>query len=84
MNEYEWLVAIVLKTWKPDMPPDWKHGPRTVTYIEVVATNEFAARHAGHDEFRRRAKYEPITRRVMETYRLTTDDVAASEAVCIS
>ena len=73
----EFLVEIRVK--------DWIHVPksisRTVTYVEVLAVDEVYARSVGFDEFAKRSKYEPITRRLMETRGLQLEDCCAPDSV---
>jgi len=41
--QHVWLVEIRVKDWRPNL----KKGGRVVTYEEVIALNDIAARHAG-------------------------------------
>ncbi len=75
----EWLVEIRVK--------DWIHVPegmsRTVTYEEVLAGEEYHARHTAFQQFEDRCKYEPVTRRKMADRKLTPADCCAPAAVVI-
>lgn len=75
-----WLVEIRLKDWKPDLPD----GKRIVSFEEVEASSEVAARHAGFDQFSTRTKHEPILRRKMEGWGIKEQDCCAPDAVQIS
>ena len=76
----EWLVEIGIKNWL--VPP--KGLPRIVTYIEVLATNEYSARHAAIDEFERRCKYEPITKRRVAKYGFDPQSFCVTGAVALT
>lgn len=73
----EWLVEIRVK--------DWIHIPpgesRTVAYEEVLASEEYHARHTAFQQFQDRCKYEPVMRRKMATRGLTQTDCCAPDAV---
>ena len=60
-SEAVWLVEIRLKDWEPDLPG----RTRIVSFEEVAACDEIAARHAGFDQFAARCNYEPVMRRKM-------------------
>lgn len=79
MLEKEWLVEIRVK--------DWVHVPegqsRIVTYVEVLAPDEYLARHAGFECFANRCKYEPVTRRLMTRRGLEVGNCCAPDAVTI-
>lgn len=77
--ESEWLVEIRLKDW---IPTPAGQG-RTVTYEQVIARDEIAARHAGFDQFASRCKVEPILRRRMEALNLTPAQCCAPDAVAL-
>lgn len=72
-----WLVEIRLKEWEPPLPG----GSRVVGYEEVMACNEYAARHAGFDQFSARCGYEPVTRMRMQSLGLTQHNCCAPDAV---
>lgn len=72
-----WLVEIRLKDWEPS----FADGSRVVGYEEVLASNEFAARHAGFDQFANRCKYEPVLRRRMQGRGLSEFNCCAPDAV---
>jgi hypothetical protein len=80
MQESVWLVEIALKSWEPDLPG---HG-RTVTYEEVLATEELSARQAAWEQFISRAEYEPVLRRHLLQFGITPHNCCAFEAVVIS
>lgn len=78
MSKKIWLVEIGLKMWIADK----KECPnRTVEYVEVVANDEISARMAGFDEFIRRTRYSPVTRRKWEALNLTKNDICAPAAI---
>lgn len=77
--EKPYLVEIRLKDWMPDI--NSLHGKRVVTYVEVLATEEYYARHAGFAEFEKRCKYEPVMKRRMEMYNLLPSDCCAPDAL---
>ena len=72
-----WLVEIRVK--------DWVHVPdgksRAFTYEEVLANDEIHARHEGFDQFVKRAKYEPVSRRRFEQAGRPITDYCAPDAV---
>lgn len=72
-----WLVEIRLKDWCAALPT----GSRIVSFEEVLAANEYEARHAGYDQFTNRCRYEPVTRRKMKQWGLELKDVCAPDAV---
>lgn len=78
-GQKEWLVEIRLKDWEPP----FSDGSRIVTYEEVMAIDEIAARHAGFDQFSARCMLEPILRRKMQSRGLTTHNCCAPDAVQI-
>lgn len=73
----EWLVEIRVKDWI--FVPEGQS--RTVAYVEVLAASEFEARHVGYDEFCRRCKYEPVTKRRFLESKLAPTDICAPDAV---
>ncbi|WP_157643968.1 hypothetical protein [Burkholderia ubonensis] len=75
--EKAWLVEIRVKDWVHVI----KGESRVVTYEEVLAVHEVAARHAGFDQFERRSLHDPIIRRLMMTRQLTLADCCAPDAV---
>ncbi len=77
MEQPIWLVEIRLKDWKPDLPT----GGRIVSFEEVLADNDHAARHAAYEQFTRRSQYEPVTRQKMLRWGLSLADVCAPDAV---
>lgn len=76
----EWLVEIRVKDWI-SVP---EGQSRTVTYEEVLADDEYVARHTAFDVFSDRVKYEPIMRRRMAQRGLNTKDCCAPDAVVIA
>ena len=72
-----WLVEIRVKDWRPDL----KKGGRVVTYEEVIAIDDIAARHAGFEQFESRCKYEPVMKRIMKVEELLITDCCAPAAV---
>ena len=81
MTDQAWLVGIRLKDQVADIPS--RPCGRVVMYVEVLAQNEISARFAGFDEFDRRRKSEPVTKRNWERLGLTLADVCAPSAVVI-
>ena len=81
MKNSIWLVEIRLKDWIDWGSPTPRVPSRVVSYEEVIAQNEYAARHAGFDQFALRCKYEPILKRKMEALDLKTNDCCAPDAV---
>ena len=79
-NEVVWLVEIRLKDFEPNLPG----GTRIVSFEEVVASNEIAARHAGFDQFAARCNYEPVMRRKMLNWGITQHNCCAPDAVQVS
>lgn len=75
-----YLVEIRLKDWKP-IPAAL--SSRVVTYEEVIATDEYYARHAGFQQFENRSRYEPILRRKLTSYGITAHCCCAPDAVVI-
>lgn len=75
-----WLVEIRLKDWEPNLPG----GSRIVSFEEVVAGSEVAARHAGFDQFEARCTYEPVMRRKMLNWGITQHNCCAPDAVQVS
>lgn len=78
-NNDEWLVEIRVKDWV--FIPEGQSN--VVSFEEVIATDEVAARHLGFDQFERRCQYEPIMKRVMHQRGLSLKDCCAPEAVRI-
>ena len=76
-SEAVWLVEISLKDWEPNLPG----GTRIVSFEEVVASDEIAARQAGYDQFAARCFYEPIVRRRMCNWGITQHNCCASDAI---
>lgn len=74
-----WLVEISLKKWRPDL----KSGGRVVTYIEVVAEDEYYARHKGFEVFEKEVKYKPSLRAILNENGLSMSDCCAPDAVII-
>lgn len=72
-----WLVEIRVKHWV--QVPSCES--RTFTYEEVIAYDEFGARHAGYAQFEHRTKYEPVMRRKFEQRGLPITDYCAPDAV---
>ena len=75
----EWLVEIRVDDWCL-LPKD---ESRVVTYIEVLANNECAARLKAFDEFEVRCQYEPVTRRKMQQRNIKVTDCCAPDAVAL-
>ena len=75
----KWLVEIRLKDWKQDLPD----GKRIVAFEEVVAVDEYYARHAGYEMFVTRCNYEPALRRKLASLNITKSDICAADAVNI-
>ena len=75
----EWLVEIVLKDWEPDLPGK----NRIVTFEEVIAPNEYYARHIAFDQFESRCGYDPIMRRKMQQWGITPYNCCAGATVLI-
>lgn len=75
----EYLVEIRIKTWMPDL----KSGGRVVCYEEVLASDEYYARHIGFEQFETRAKHSPILRRKIESEGLAMSDCCAPDAVVL-
>lgn len=76
-----WLVEICVKDWVPN-----NHllaNGRTVHYVEVEAANEYAARHAGFDEFERLVKTHQIIARKWEELNLDFGSICAPAAIII-
>lgn len=78
-DQKEWLVEIRLKDWEPP----FSDGSRVLTYEEVQAVNETAARLAGFDQFSARCTFDPIIRRKMQSQGLTAHNCCAPDAVQI-
>lgn len=80
MREAEWLVEIRVK--------DWVHVPegesRTVSYEEVLAMDDYSARHTAFQQFEDRCKYEPVMRRKMMQRKLTPTECCAPDAVSLT
>lgn len=80
MREAEWLVEIRVK--------DWIHVPdgesRTVSYEEVLAMDDYGARHTAFQQFEDRCKYEPVMRRKMSQRKLTPAECCAPDAVSLT
>lgn len=81
MTDQAWLVEVRLKDWVADIPS--LPCGRVVMYVEVLARDEISARFAGFDEFDRRRKSEPVTKRNWDRLGLTLADVCAPSAVVI-
>lgn len=81
MQDKKWLVAIVLKDWKPDFGKENQYGPRTLGYIEVSALSEYSARLFGYDSFKESALKDETILSFMEKNYLGFGDIAAAEAV---
>ena len=79
-SEAVWLVEIRLKDWEPDLPG----GTRIVSFEEVVACGEIAARYAGFDQFAARCNYEPMMRRKMLNWGITQHNCRVSDALQVS
>lgn len=78
MTDQAWLVEIRLKDWVADIP---SLPCGRVVYVEVLAQNEISARFAGFDEFDRRRKSDPFTKRNWDSLGLTLADVCAPSAI---
>ena len=76
-----WLVEVRLKDWLADIPS--LPCGRTLMYVEVIAADELAARHAGFDEFERRLKTDPIVLRRWTELGLSIRDVCTPSAIMI-
>lgn len=74
-----WLVEIRVKDWIRVSGGQ----SRIVCFEEVLAHDEVAARYAAFDQFERRCKHEPNTRRNLAQRNLTPIDCCAPEAVCL-
>ena len=74
-----WLVEIRLKDWEPSLPGN----RRIVDYVEVLAGDEIAARHAGFDVFETRCRCEPATHRKMAALGITLHNCCAPDAVAL-
>lgn len=73
-TEKIYLVEIRLK--------DWVAGEKKVfAYEEVLAVDEYFARHVGFNQFVSRLKSEPILRRKWEQSGLSLSDVCVPDAV---
>ena len=79
-NEVVWLVEISLKDWEPNLPG----GTRIVSFEEVAASDEIAARQAGYEQFAARCNYEPVMRRKMLKWGITQYNCCAPDAVQVS
>ena len=79
-SEAVWLVEISLKDWEPNLPG----GTRIVSFEEVVACGEIAARQAGYDQFAARCFYEPIMRRKMYNWAITQHNCHVSDALQVT
>lgn len=75
---YIWLVEIRLKQWVNS-----KDSSRVVTYEEVIANDEYGARHAGFDQFEKKAKYSPILKRKLLMLGVLVIDCYAPDAVIL-
>ena len=73
MPKKEWLVSIDVKDWIP--------GERIISYEDVIAIDEYYARHKAISQFQTRIKHCPIIRRKMEKRGLTDRDWCASGAI---
>lgn len=82
MVEAEWLVEIRVKELH------WIHVPAgenpTVSYEEVLAVDEYQARHLAFQQFEDRCKYDPIMRRRMADRNLTPSNCCAPDAVSLT
>jgi hypothetical protein len=76
-----WLVEVELKVWVADKP-NLPNG-RTVHYVEVEATTEYAARVYGFEEFEKQLKNDPILKRKWESLHITLQDICTPSAICI-
>lgn len=79
-HEAEWLVEIRVKDWIHVAPGE----SRTITYEEVLAGDEYHARHLAFQQFENRCKYEPIMGRKMKLRLLGTADCCAPDAVSLT
>jgi hypothetical protein len=79
-TEQVWLVEIRLKDWEPNLPGNG----RVVSFEEVVASNEYSARHAGYGQFAARCNFEPVIRRKMLAWGITEHNCCAPDAVQVS
>ncbi len=79
-NEVVWLIEISLKDFEPNLPG----GTRIVSFEEVVASDEIAARQTGYEPFAARCFYEPIMRRKMCNWGITQHNCRVSDAVQVS
>lgn len=79
MTDQAWLVEIRLKDWVADIPS--LPCGRVVMYVEVLAQSEISARFAGFDEFDRRRKSDPFTKRTWDSLGLTLADVCTPSAI---
>ena len=79
-DEVVWLIEISLKEFEPNLPG----GTRIVSFEEVVAPDEIAARQAGYEQFSARCFYEPIMRRKMCNWGITQHNCCVSDAVQVS
>ena len=77
MQQKEYLVEIRFKDWV--VLPDKQS--RVFTYIEVLAKDDYYARHAAFDEFRKQVQYSPIMRRKFEQQGLPITDYCAPDCV---
>lgn len=77
MAAAQWLVEIRLNDWEPDLPSK----TRLVAFEEVLAQDEYTARHAGFSQFAARCKYEPILKRKMQAWGITANSCCAPAAV---
>lgn len=73
----EWLVEIRVRDYVP-VPPG---SNRIVGYEEVIARSEVGARHLGFDQFEKKCKYSPITKRRISSLGVTVHDCCAPDAV---
>lgn len=68
------LVEIRLK--------DWIAGDnRVVAFEQVIAPDEYSARHVGFEQFVTRTKFEPIMRRKWDVLNIRYADICAPDAV---
>lgn len=74
-----WLVEIRVKDWIANLPA--LANGRTVHYVEVEAGNEYAARHAGFDEFQRLVRTNQIIARKWKELNLDFNSICAPEAI---
>jgi hypothetical protein len=75
-NNKEYLVEIRVKDWI-------SINDRIVAYEEVIASDEYYARHAAVDQFVTKTKFSPITKRKWEKMNLSYNDICAADAVII-